>query len=110
MKTGEMYAYAEQHPKAKFKRMNNEEIYYFNDKGQFLRQDGFYPSTPNLNEEWELIRESVTFMEAVNSGKRIRHEEWNNFHTLVEALEVLWVSAMIAERINGKWHIEEDDV
>jgi hypothetical protein len=58
--------------------------------------------------DWYLVRKPVTFMKAINSGKRIRAENWANFHTWNEALDILRACAngQALGRINGKWLIE----
>lgn len=61
-----------------------------------------------MSHTWELVREPVTFMGAVNSGKKIRFEHWEFYYTLNDALELLSNNppCMTEEMINGKWYIE----
>jgi len=53
-------------------------------------------------DNWELVREPVDFMTAVNSGKRIKSCENGCFHSISWYLKV----GMNLTEINGKWLIE----
>ena len=106
MKTSEMYAYAEAHPEAKFKRLSNGVIYCFSGDGELVRSSHHCASIARLNEEWELVREPVTFMEAVNSRKRIKPDGWKEFESLIEIFGYLQVASSPLASINGKWFIE----
>ena len=54
---------------------------------------------------WVLVRKPITFMEAANSGKKIRYEFWDNFYSLTEVIKYL-PSYNIKELINGNWYAE----
>jgi hypothetical protein len=61
--------------------------------------------------DWELTPQPVPFMEAANSGKLIRHEEWTEFYPLYDALELMGGPANndnAKKLLNGKWLIKED--
>jgi len=98
-----MYAYAEKNPGAKFRRARNGYIYHFNELSELICGGIGAVSVPQLNEEWELVREPVDFLTAINSGKNIRahteggfaHPEW-------------WLlgGRLTLELINNKWYIE----
>lgn len=62
----------------------------------------------NLHIEWEEVPESVDFMTAVNSGKQIKHEEWEHYYELSVVLDLLigTGNTNIADKINGKWLIK----
>ena len=61
-----------------------------------------------LNAVWEVVNKRYSFMEAINSGKRIKHESWKAYRTIEEALYDLiddTVTTVIGS-INGAWNIE----
>ena len=63
-----------------------------------------------VDEEWTIITEPFTFIEAANSGKKIKHIEWLNYLPLDRAIYVLGqhTAGQITDRINEKaWLIEE---
>ena len=60
----------------------------------------------NLHIEWEEVPEPVDFMTAANSGKRIKHEGWDGYYFLHEALHILQNRDAALGLINGKWLIE----
>lgn len=57
-----------------------------------------------LDAEWEIIREAVDFMTAINSGKKIRSEFWNDGFEIDAELENSAFPVTLSE-INGKWYI-----
>ena len=62
-----------------------------------------------VEDEWELIPQPVSFMEAANSGKNIKHIGWVHFYSLSDALHMLGnhTNQQIIDRINEKcWLIE----
>jgi len=61
-----------------------------------------------LSYKWEPVRETVTFMEAVNSGKRIKYEDWSSFYDLYDALGIVKEKerCISVNTFNGKWYIE----
>lgn len=109
MKTGEMYTMALENPKAKFicltEGPNKGKIYVTEPSG-ILREDisiGCNACIPSVSEDWELVREPVDFMTAINSGKNMRpvgHEDWNY------PKEWLAKRVIKLEWVNGKWYIE----
>lgn len=107
MKTWEVYKIALENPEARFKRVDDEtgfEYFFELGKPKFMSQDSVVDSSWDLirtNYEWELIREPVDFMTAVNSGKNIRPctTSGNSFHHWS-----FW--ALSINGINGKWYIE----
>lgn len=106
MKTWEVYKIVLENPKAKFRRMSDGEVYYFSDQTHCIRRDGGNGSmlTDRYDEDWELVREPVDFMTAINSGKAIRGE---NF-TLANSGELFLGHQQLSPAdINGKWYIEE---
>lgn len=52
----------------------------------------------------------VSFMEAANSGKEIKHEDWSEFYPLGGALENMTASNAYARKLlnDKKWLIKED--
>jgi len=61
-------------------------------------------SRESLDYEWELVREPVDFMTAINSDKRISTED-RSIH-LCGANWLLQNSGLTLAQINGKWYIE----
>ena len=58
--------------------------------------------------DWcEEVPEPVGFMTAANSGKRIKHEGWDGYYFLHEALHILQNRDAALDLINGKWLIED---
>ena len=106
MKTGELYTYALTNPNSKFKSLTEGHNYnkIFKILNGILVEDiknGCSLCIPNVNEDWELIRETVDFMTAINSGKRIKGERFANFHEVN-----YFIHRLELEDINGKWEIE----
>lgn len=62
-----------------------------------------------LKIDWEPHNKRYTFMEAINSGKRIKPESWANFRPIPEALYDLldYQDTKVIELMNGYWNIEE---
>lgn len=62
-----------------------------------------------INAEWKLLNKRYTFMEAINSNKKIKHEDWENYTAIQEALYNLldFKIEEVIEMINGPWNIEE---
>ena len=106
MKTGELYTYALTNPNSKFKSLTEGHNYnkIFKILNGILVEDiknGCSLCIPNVNEDWELIREFVDFMTAINSGKMIRGERFAQFHEVD-----YYVHCLELGDINGKWEIE----
>lgn len=57
---------------------------------------------------WEEEQPSFSFMEAVNSNKRIKHKSWGKFKTIQEALYDLLDYSIneVIQLINGEWNVE----
>ena len=79
-----------------------------NEEAPFIIYSHSGSGVDNLHIEWELVPEPVDFMTAVNSGKRIKHEEWELYRELGDVLDILGGASdtNIADKINGKWFIE----
>ena len=109
MKTWEVYKIALENPKAKFRRLSHDYISFIGDEGKLQIVDNpcSYP-VANVDEDWELVREPVDFMTAVNSGKRIKHKEWISFHPIDEALEIVSCKdiRVTVQILNENWYIE----
>lgn len=63
--------------------------------------------------EWKKVIQSVNFIEAINSGKRIRSERWDYPETIAETLRIIhnnteYGSTNFKDIINSKWYIEEE--
>lgn len=61
-----------------------------------------------LTTMWELILPEYTFMEAINSNKKIKHRSWEKFKPVHEALFDLldFQRDVVIDLINGKWNIQ----
>jgi len=71
----------------------------FFEHGEF--RDAFFDIHNKFDWDWELVRQPVDFLTAVNSGKRIRPVD----HTIDGFLRFNEWSLNL-EMINGKWFIE----
>ena len=117
MKTWQMIKTLQENPKARFKNNRCEDIVSVHKDG-FLTWDkkgthyeitfaGFDSNcSGNSKDEWEEVPEPVEFMAAANSGKRIKHEGWDGYYFLHEALHILQNRDGALDLINGKWLIE----
>jgi len=108
LKTWEVYKIALENPKARFTSKNSPLVYFFeNDKPRFMISDKSGGSEVSydlldLNGEWELKREPVDFMTAINSGKNIKSCTNASFHSVDWYLRI---GCALVE-INGLWEIE----
>ncbi|WP_407310604.1 hypothetical protein [Desulfosporosinus sp. SB140] len=117
MKTWEVLKLALENRSIKVKRLSHGDICYIDDQGQIKIVDrhGQYPLI-KVDEEWELVREPVDFMTAINSGKLIRSELWNRYdhHACNFPRQPIDTSCDIFQlgkkEINGKWYIEDDTI
>jgi hypothetical protein len=105
MKTGEMYNTALANPEAIFLRKSDGHKYRFTERGYLNCDDSRHFAVPKPNEEWELVREPVDFMTAINSGKIIRSEYWNNGEKFDPGNREALV-AITTKCFFGKWFIE----
>jgi len=65
----------------------------------------------SLNGVWELAQEPVTFMEAMNSKKRIRYKDLQNYYSSESILRDFagYTAERVLEKINGEWFIEDGE-
>lgn len=114
MKTWEVYKIALENPKAKFKRIDklrNELIYHFEGGVPMCKCRGhIFESSDlmNANYDWELVREPVDFMTAINSGKKIKPEIYDLYHDLdfIFSALIMEKPSTVKRMINGNWYIE----
>jgi len=103
-----MYTYALNNPKAKFLCIEappfDGHIAHFNKVGKLVDECGELVF-PTFNTEWELVREEVDFMTAMNSGKPIKSCRCKAFHPFSWYLQTDG-AYLCLEEINGKWLIE----
>ena len=102
MKTGEIYTHALTNPVAKLLRKRNNRKYHFGINGALYDELGEHAVEIRANEDWELIREKVDFMTALNSGKPIKGAGCSDFHPYGWYFKV----GLSIEQINGLWEIE----
>ncbi len=95
--------------KLKFKNNNDEILKRVYDVPQVNAYSGNKELLLYLTTNWELVQEPVTFMEAINSGKRIKPVNWKTYQTLRVILDNLKCREYSdqVETINGKWFIED---
>ena len=79
----------------------------------WISEDGTYESDIELNEiflnqKWTIAKQPVSFMEAINSGKRIKAEGQEDYQPVSKALWILSNSFISVKLINGKWYIKEE--
>lgn len=64
-----------------------------------------------VTDKWKLVQQPVSFIEAANSGKQIRYEEWSTLYdSLGGVISILNVKSEEEQRkmMRGKWYIKED--
>jgi len=114
VKTGEMYVYVLANPKAKFTqpRSLNNAIYEFDKHGNLkVLIDGelkFCDTPPKPDDNWDLVREPVDFMTAINSESEIMYENWIDYASVDMVLDILAnkMQGTALRMINGKWYIK----
>lgn len=101
-------------PKLKFKtELNGKDIeVYVNQNGGISTRNERNTVTLSgdiMLAKWQMVEEKYTFMEAINSGKKIKHESWKEYLPIEEALyEMLELPiSNIVPFINGGWNIQE---
>lgn len=59
--------------------------------------------------KWRLIQRPVAFMDAMNSGKRIKHVSWSSYYTTAEAMNILSSKEPNVQlmMMNSGWNVEE---
>ena len=102
MKTREVYTpeYAQQ----RFLRKRDGVVYHFGVNGDLYAPDSRGAVSIRINEEWEIVREPVDFMTAMNSGKPVKPE--SNTYSFGESIVWLEQRSMTLGMINEKWLIE----
>ena len=91
-----------------FKRLSNGRIYQVglsNGKQWLFREDENEDREVVIvyvEEDWELVRQEVDFMVAINSGKMIKGPHDNAFHEVKYQL----AGALTLDEVNGKWLVE----
>ena len=115
-KTWEVIKMLEENPKLKFECREVNLSARINCQGNIYLDCRFGSNTEingnfQLNGEWQLVQQPVTFMEAVNSGKKIRYEIWGYSSTLKNALETIYRNCESIQRrmLNGNWYVEEEE-
>jgi hypothetical protein len=99
-------------PKLRFTgvlRGDTVEVFVNQNKGIGLSdRSTFVLSGDALQAKWEQVQDKYSFMEAINSGKRIKHESWQEFKLIEEALYNIldYPITKTLNIINGNWHIE----
>lgn len=108
-----------ENPKLKFKNEGknpNVKMTIFENGRGYIRvncdrcRDGI-DGNIKLTDEWQLVQQPVTFMEAVNSGKKIRYEEWDTFYGIKSVFETMSYKelSVVREMLNGTWYIEDGE-
>ncbi|MCY6958843.1 hypothetical protein [Clostridium brassicae] len=106
-KTYEIIKLLEEHPKSKYKDSKNRIIE--NVKGKVVVTfEGTFESL-DINETWTQCQEPTFFIDAVNSGKKIRFDDIGSFHTVQEILNILteeYFEEQIINKLNKKcWYV-----
>jgi len=109
MKTWEMIKTLTENPNLKFKKVGSDLIYYLKynsiscTDGEISVKSG---DIFDLKYDWELVREPVDFMTAINSGKPITSLNGCRIKCTPE-----WIlkhgMRLTLDDINDKWYIEE---
>ena len=87
-----------------YRRNSDGRLCFIGEDGTLYTDGGNYPGGLNVNDDWELAREPVDFMTAINSGKRIKPNSISSDFMSVS----YWLNttALPLEIINRKWLIE----
>ena len=108
-KTWEMIKELTENPNKIFKNQYGEEIRVLPDNDLFFEGENGY-NFISITDEWEEVKEPVTFMEAINIGKCIKPATWDtdywDLSLLMHALSD-YDDEDIREIINGEWYIED---
>jgi len=73
----------------------------FFEHGEF--RDAFFDIHNKFDWDWELVRQPVDFLTAVNSGKEIRPDD---VPAIIHGFNELGYWALTIDRINGLWLVE----
>lgn len=65
----------------------------------------------NVDTDWALVQEPVTFMEAINSGKRIKSAYSDDYNSVEETMSLLGglTEKTVLKVLNGEWFIESEN-
>lgn len=109
-KTWEAIKMIEENRELKFEDKNRRILASENDGSLVCRYVGTR-SLIDLLQSWTLVQKPVTYMEAINSNKLIKADQWDGYH------QIDWVLRQCGHEIpsdaliliNGKWFIESED-
>ena len=81
----------------------------YNTNGELINSDslaGGFNNNIKVNDDWQLVRQSVDFMTAINSNQKVKPR--NLYHELGFLAPARWLReiSLTLEAINGKWEIE----
>ena len=112
LNTAEMVKLLSSNPNLKFKttKGGKEVVATYNQNGGIsVGRSTLSMSGEIFKAQWQLILNRHTFIKAVNSGKKIKHESWAKFKPVSESLYDLldYPTEKVIEFINGNWNIEE---
>jgi len=107
-KNSEVMKMLEENRKLRFKGKDCKLAVTNNDSLLIIGSSGFARRF-YLEDVWELVQKPVSFMEAVNSGKRFKPDTWSHYYFLTEVLEALYGYHDDDAKtiLNGKWLVEE---
>lgn len=96
------------HPNDELKRISDGLILSTDEENNLIWESGH--KKLNLDDKFEIVQKPVTFMEAVNSGKRIRPDDkdfpdYDYIYDWVKHVFPLMTTETYLELLNGTWYI-----
>ena len=110
-KTWEAIKMLTENPKLKLESSTGSEITVVNNFCEIQDVKNIGNLRIYTDEEWHLVQQPVAFMEAANSGRRIKHESWEYYHNLSIVIDKINNRSQERqlELLNGKWYVEEEE-
>lgn len=124
--TSEMFKELEKDPQLQFKTningftgvMSVDDDYFqlniYDINGVLISESvgaGGFNGNLKTNQIWTLVEESLSFMDAVNSGKKFKHIYWDSYYDLKEVLAMLSKTPrlnVVTDILNkNEWAVEE---
>ena len=116
MKISQVMTHLEENPKLKFTDLKQEVEIYVDESGFLMaKYRGQFPGFDGnieFHNDWQIVREPVDFMTALNNGRNIKPAEGDFEYTSSQAwLRILGNGCYLAGKpwvdyVNSKWYVE----